>query len=177
MFNIFVSNMDSGIKCTLSKFADNTKLCGVVNTLEGRDAVQRDFDRLERWAHVHRMKFNKAKCKVLDMDWGNPKHNYRPCSKWIESSPEEKDLGVEAQHEPAVCACSPESQPCPGLHQKQCDQQVEGGDPAPLLHSCETPPGVLHPALGAPVQERHGAVGVSPEEGHRADQRAGAPLL
>ncbi|GAB0185731.1 mitochondrial enolase superfamily member 1 [Grus japonensis] len=89
MFNIFVSNMDSGIECTLSKSANDTKLCGMVDTLEGRDAIQGDLDRLERWAHANRMKFSKAKCKVLHVV-----STHRLGEEWIESSPEEKDLGV-----------------------------------------------------------------------------------
>ncbi|GAB0180016.1 mitochondrial enolase superfamily member 1 [Grus japonensis] len=94
LFNIFVGDMDSGIKCTLRKFADDIKLCGVVNTLEGRDAIQRDLDRLERWGRANRMKFNKAKWKVLHVRQRNPKHSYRLDGEWIEISPEEKDLGV-----------------------------------------------------------------------------------
>jgi len=72
LFNIFLSDMDGGTECTLSKFANNTKLCGVVDMLEGRDAIQRDLDRLEGWACVNCMKFNKAKCKVLLWRYSRP---------------------------------------------------------------------------------------------------------
>ncbi|KAJ7417415.1 hypothetical protein BTVI_32979 [Pitangus sulphuratus] len=77
LFNFFVGDMDTGIECTLSKFASYTKLWGAVDTLERRNAIQKDHDHLKRWAFANLKKFNKAKCKVLHLDQGNPKHKYR----------------------------------------------------------------------------------------------------
>ncbi|PKU46230.1 pol- hypothetical protein [Limosa lapponica baueri] len=164
--------MYNEIECTLSQFADITKLCGAVDMPQGRDDIQRDLDRLQWWALANLIKVNQAKCKVLHLGWGNPRHKYRLGGEWLESSPEEKDLGVLVD-ELAICTGSQESQPHPALHQKKCGQQVKGGDSAPLLCSHETPPGVLRPALEYSTQERHGPIVVHPEEGHEDDHRAG----
>jgi len=145
----------------------------------GREAIERNPDRLERWACVNLMKFNQAKCMVRHLGWGNPKHKYRLGRQWIEGSSEEKDLDVlldEKLNVTQQCMLAAQK----GNHILGCIKKsvasrlMEGILP---LCSGEIPSGVLRPALEPSAQERHGPVRVGPEEGHKNNQNDGAPLL
>lgn len=91
-FNIFLSDLDDGIKCTLMKIA--TRLIRKVDVSEGRATLQQDLDRLEDRVHKNLMKFNKDKCKVLCLGSHSPGVQHRLGSTWLGTSSMKKSLEV-----------------------------------------------------------------------------------
>ncbi|KAK4831526.1 hypothetical protein QYF61_018128 [Mycteria americana] len=65
-----------------------------VSTTQISNKVKENDVRIEEWTREKLMQFNKAKCKVLHLGQGNPQYQYSLGDEGIESSPEEKDLGI-----------------------------------------------------------------------------------
>lgn len=91
------------------------------------------------------MYFNKAKCEVLCLDWGNPKHGHRLGDEWVETSPVEKDLGCWWMKNWTWSNC------ILGCIKRRRTSRLR----AVILHLYCTfvwpPPGVLHPFVSFPA--------------------------
>lgn len=69
--SIFISDIDSSIKSSPSKFIGNTfERCGCIP--KGWHATKEDPDELKMWARVNFRRLNKAKYKVLHLGWDYP---------------------------------------------------------------------------------------------------------
>ena len=94
LFLIYINDLDGGIESSLVKFADDTKLGGLANSLEYTKVIQEDLDRIQKWAETWQIKFNIAKCKVLHVGNKNIRQDYFMGGIKLECAQVEKDLGV-----------------------------------------------------------------------------------
>ena len=99
LFLIYINDLDSGIVSKLVKFADDTKIGGVANTVAAAKVIQNDLDSIQNWADTWQMTFNREKCKVLHAGNKNVHYKYHMGDTEIEEGNYEKDLGVYVDSE------------------------------------------------------------------------------
>ncbi|PKU44221.1 hypothetical protein llap_5481 [Limosa lapponica baueri] len=113
------------------------------------DAIQRDLDRLEDWAHVNFMKFNMAKLKVLYLGWNNVQYQYRLGDEWIKSSPARNNSGIMTDEKLDVSwQCVQKGNGSMDCIKQSMASRLTEVIILPLLPSHDIPPGVLYPVLG-----------------------------
>ena len=95
LFWIFINDIDSAADltaCFISKFADDTKMAGVVETEEDYRQFQPDIDGLARWSKDWQLLFNVSKCKIMHFGGTNQRFAYTMKGEQLEKV--EKDVGV-----------------------------------------------------------------------------------
>ena len=98
-FILYVNNIPSLIENSCKMFADDTKIYSVIKSFDDSLRLQHDIDTLMQWSRVWLLRFNAAKCKVMQLGTSPPAlYTMRDCdsnvSAELEVVHEEKDLGV-----------------------------------------------------------------------------------
>ena len=92
LFVIFINDMPDEVKHNVCKlFADDCKLYGA-KLLNGK--TKSDLEQLEQWSYKWQLPFNTKKCKTMHFGNTNSKQSYSLNGHILETSSQEKDLGV-----------------------------------------------------------------------------------
>jgi hypothetical protein len=96
LFLIFINDLDLAVSLQelLLKFADDTKLAGIVKDEADRMRLQAALDNLLQWSEKWGMRFNVQKCKVMHLGRSNINGEYSIAGSKLAVTSEEKDLGV-----------------------------------------------------------------------------------
>ena len=79
----------------VSKFADDTKIGGIVDSEEGYLGLQQDLDQLGQCADEWQMEFNLDKCEVMHFGRSNQARTYSVNGRALGRVIEQRDLGVQ----------------------------------------------------------------------------------
>ena len=91
LFIIYINDLDENIRGMFSKFADDSKIGGIVE--ESYLQLQRDLDKLGQWADEWQMEFNLDKCKVMHFGRLNQGRTYSVNGRVLGRVTEQRDLG------------------------------------------------------------------------------------
>jgi len=90
VLDIYINDLDYGIKNCILKFADDTKIFSRVSDVEDCASLQKDLDNLVRWSEEWQMLFNVGKCKVVHLGKANTNKDYYINSKKLENTSMER---------------------------------------------------------------------------------------
>ena len=78
LFALYLNDSEETTKCIISKFADDAKLAGRLNSEEDEEMFQRGLDGLSVWGYAWQMHVNADECefihfvinnRVTDIEW------------------------------------------------------------------------------------------------------------
>ena len=84
LFLIYINDIGKGVASGLLKFADDTKIFGVVANNDDIKKLQGDLINLCRWSKDWLMLFSVEKCKVMHIGYNNKKEKYEMDGKNLE---------------------------------------------------------------------------------------------
>ena len=93
-FVIYINDLNENIGGMVSKFADDTKIGGIVDSEEGYLGLQWDLDQLGQWDEWQ-MELNSDKCEVMHFGRLNQGRTYSINGRALGRVTEQRDLGVQ----------------------------------------------------------------------------------
>ena len=93
LFVIYINDLNENLRGMVSKFADDTKIGGIVDSEEGYLGLQRDLGQLGQWTDEWQMEFNLDKCEVMHFGRSNQGRTYSVNGRALGRVTEQRDLG------------------------------------------------------------------------------------
>ncbi len=76
LFLFYTNDLDDGLTCKVSKFADDTKIARKVISTPDNELLQRDLDKLSNWVRDWQSKFIVENCNVMHTGINNDNVKY-----------------------------------------------------------------------------------------------------
>jgi len=86
LFLVYINDVDLEVQNDILKFADDTKLYGIVTNIAQAESMQQDLNGLIRWTSQWQMKFNVDKCSVMHTVYRNKEHSVHIQNEWTSTA-------------------------------------------------------------------------------------------